>query len=241
MSNPSRQPGLPKKAMSSARHGATEPGSAPDADRARAQYRRHAGGYDASAQRTMWIRRQAIAKLSLQPGERVLDVACGTGLSLGLLRDAVGPDGEVIGIELSPEMIALARERVSRAGWRNVQLLESAIEEAGIPGPIDAVLFHFTHDVMRSPQALARVFGAVRPGARVAFAGLKYVPRWMAPVNLIVRAKARPYMTTLEGLDAPWDLALPFLEHFQRRSVLFGICYIGWGCVPGEARNSRTP
>jgi demethylmenaquinone methyltransferase/2-methoxy-6-polyprenyl-1,4-benzoquinol methylase len=209
---------------------------APNAEKAVARYRRHARGYDASAQRTMWIRTGTIEKLDLRSGDRVLDVACGTGLSLRALRDAVGPEGEVVGIELSPEMISIARQRVAGAGWENVSLLESPIETAHMAGPIDAVLFHFTHDVMRSPPALERIFAAVRPGARIAFAGMKYAPWWMAPVNLIVRAKARPYMTTFDGLAAPWDLALPYLEEFEWYPVLFGTGYIGWGRARASGR-----
>jgi demethylmenaquinone methyltransferase/2-methoxy-6-polyprenyl-1,4-benzoquinol methylase len=209
---------------------------APNAEKAVARYRHHARGYDASARRTMWIRAGTIARLNLRPGDRVLDAACGTGLSLRALCDAVGPEGEVVGIELSPEMIGIARQRVAEAGWGNVSLLESPIETADIAGPFDAVLFHFTHDVMRSPPALERIFAAARPGARIAFAGMKYAPWWMAPLNLIVRAKARPYMTTFDGLTAPWDLALPYLEAFEWYPVLFGTGYIGWGRARAAGR-----
>jgi demethylmenaquinone methyltransferase/2-methoxy-6-polyprenyl-1,4-benzoquinol methylase len=202
---------------------------APDPGLAVVRYRLHAPGYDVSARRTMWIRRAAVDRLCLRPGDRVLDVACGTGLSLAALQAAVGPGGEVTGIELSPDMIGIARRRVAVAGWDNVTLLESSIEDASIPGPLDAVLFHFTHDVMRSPQALERVFAATRPGARIAFAGMKYAPWWIAPLNLLVRAKARPYMTTLDGLARPWDLALPYLGGFDWYPVMFGTGYVGWG------------
>ena len=212
----------------------------PDAAQAVARYRVHAPGYDASARRTMWIRKRAIDKLSLQAGERVLDVACGTGLSLAALREAVGPEGEVVGIELSPDMISLARKRVAAAGWHNVMLLESPIESADIPGFFDAVLFHFTHDVMRSPDALQRIFAAAGPRARIAFAGMKYAPWYLAPLNLVVRAQARPYMTTLEGLATPWDLSLPYLEGFTWRPVLFGTGYIGWGRKAGGGPSTAS-
>jgi len=185
----------------------------------------------------MRLRQRTIEKLGLRPGDRVLDVASGTGLSLPLLREAVGDEGEVIGIDVSPEMTDLARQRVAEAGWMNVTLLESTIESADIPGPLDAILLNFTHDVMRSPPALERIFTAAGPNARVAIAGMKYLPWWMAPLNVIVRAKARPYMTTFEGLERPWDLALPYLSEFEWRPVLFGIGYIGWGRV----RNAESP
>ena len=209
----------------------TQRTNAPDAAKAIHQYRNHAHGYDASAQRTMRMRVRTIEKLALRPGDRVLDVASGTGLSFPLLRAAVGAEGEVVGIDVSPEMTNLARRRVAEAGWQNITLLESSIESADIRGPLDAILFNFTHDVMRSPRSLERIFAAARPGTRIAIAGMKYVPWWMAPVNIIVRAKARPYMTTFEGLEKPWDLALPYLSEFEWTSELFGIAYIGWGRV----------
>jgi SAM-dependent methyltransferase len=151
---------------------------APNAAEAVARYRDHAKGYDASARRTMWIRARTIEKLNLRTGDRVLDVACGTGLSIPFLREAVGDKGEVTGIEVSPEMLSLARQRVTEASWRNVTLLESSLESADICGPLDAILFHFTHDVMRSPAALKRIFAAAGPEARIAWLhpGISHCP-----------------------------------------------------------------
>ena len=79
--------------------------------------------------------------LGLAHGETVLDVACGTGLSLPLLRQAVGPDGRVLGVEMSPDMMSRARERVARAGWSNVTLLEAPMEEADLAAKFDARCF----------------------------------------------------------------------------------------------------
>jgi len=203
--------------------------SAPDPQLAIARYRAHAAGYDASARRTLPLRRRTVARLDLRPGQTVLDVACGTGLSLPLLQEGVGRTGRIVGVELSPEMLALARARCAREGWDNVTLIESAMETAQLPGPIDAVLFHFTHDVLRSPAALSRIFAAVRPGAGVAVAGMKLLPWWLAPLNLVVLAQARPYMTTFDGLDRPWSLLEQYLAGFERESVLYGTGYIGWG------------
>lgn len=201
----------------------------PDPELAIARYRRHAAGYDASARRSMPIRLRTIDRLGLRPGDTVLDVACGTGLSFAPLLERIGPEGRLIGIEVSPDMIALARERCEQQDWRNVTLLESAIEDASIDGPLDAVLFHFTHDVLRSAAALARIFSATRTGARVAAAGMKLGPWWAAPLNPLVRRRARPYMTTFDGLDRPWSLLERHLVGFDRESRNFGSGYIGWG------------
>jgi demethylmenaquinone methyltransferase/2-methoxy-6-polyprenyl-1,4-benzoquinol methylase len=207
--------------------------SAPDPHLAIRRYWAHAAGYDASAQRTMALRRRTVAALTLRPGQTVLDVACGTGLSFALLQEGVGASGQVIGIELSPEMLALARARCAREGWQNVTLIESAMEAAEIPAPLDAILFNFTHDVLRSPAALGRIFAAARPGARVAVAGMKWAPWWLAPLNLVVAAKAWPYMTTFEGLGRPWSLLKDYLTGFESTSVMVGTGFIGWGTVKG--------
>lgn len=180
----------------------------------------------------MPLRRKVVAMLGLAPGETVLDVACGTGLSLPLLRDAVGPAGRVVGVEVSPDMIRLARDRVAAAGWVNVTLLESSMEEAGLESSFDAVLFNYTHDVLQSPPALARIFAFARPGARVAIAGIKHPPGWLFPLRLYRLIKARPYVTTLRGLDRPWRLLEPYVADLRIEPVMLGTNYLACGTVP---------
>jgi demethylmenaquinone methyltransferase/2-methoxy-6-polyprenyl-1,4-benzoquinol methylase len=201
--------------------------SDPDPRRAVAQYRRHAAGYDASARRMMGIRRRAVALLALAPGDRVLDVACGTGLSFELLAERVGAGGEVVGVELSPEMMRQARARAARLP--QVRLIEGAMEEAALDGGFDALLFHYTHDVLQSPRALANIFAHARPGARVAVAGVKHPPAWLFPLRLLRLWKARPYLTTYRGLDRPWAPLERFVEGIQVQPVLFGTNYLASG------------
>ena len=203
----------------------------PDPDRARVEYACHAAGYDDSAKRTMPLRLRTIGKLRLVPGDAVLDVACGTGLSFAPIVDAIGAGGRLTGVELVPEMAALARDRVAREGWRNVRVDVSDMAAARLDGPYDAVLFHFTHDVLRTAGALDNIFAACKPGARVAVAGSKLLPWWLAPLNGWVRRINAPYMTTFDGLERPW---LPLARHvpdLRRERALGGIAYVGWGSL----------
>jgi demethylmenaquinone methyltransferase/2-methoxy-6-polyprenyl-1,4-benzoquinol methylase len=190
------------------------------------RYRDKAAGYDASAERTMPLRRRTIALLQLQPGDVVLDVGAGTGLSYALLRDAVGAQGRVLAFEQSPEMFALAQARVAREGWRNVWHTQAPAETVQLPEPADAVLFNFTHDILRTPGAVENVMRQVRPGGRVAVAGIQFFPWWTGPLNLLPWLKNRPYNARPADLWQPWDILERHCSQFTRQRVMAGMGYI---------------
>jgi SAM-dependent methyltransferase len=203
----------------------------PDRLAALDQYRRRAGVYDLELALFEPIRREAVALLALQPGETVIDFACGTGLSLPLLRAAVGASGRVIGIEQSGEMIERAQRRAAQHRWRNVELIEAPVEAAVWRGRADAALFHFTHDVLRRPDAVAQAIGHLKRGARVVATGLRWAPRWAVAVNAAVYVAARRSVTTLEGLDRPWRELEARVGPMRVQSRLLGAVYLAVGTV----------
>jgi demethylmenaquinone methyltransferase/2-methoxy-6-polyprenyl-1,4-benzoquinol methylase len=185
---------------------------------------------------TAWLdpyRHRAVSALRLQPGEVVLDVGCGTGLNFAPIQAAIGPTGRLVGIEPGPDMLARARARVEGAGWANVSLVEASAEQAAIPGPADAVLFSFAHDVLRSPKALANVLGAVRPGGRLATVGPKWTALW-PPLNLLVWQVACQFVTTLEGFARPWSELERAVPALGVEEACFGCIYLAWGTLPED-------
>ena len=193
------------------------------------QYRRLAASYD----RHMWFargtHREAVVRLELDPGQVVVDVACGTGLNFPGIMEGIGPSGHLIGVDLSPEMLAIARGKVEAAGWGNVTLVEAAAEDAKLPAVPDALLFSFAHDVLRSPAALDNLLGGAHSGARVVAAGGKWPPRWAVPVHAYVRFQAPRYVTTMEGFDRPWTLLAERLRDLRVKARSLGGAYVAWG------------
>ena len=207
------------------------PGRRPDAPRSLAQYRRRAARYDLELLPFEPVRVEAIALLDLAPGQVVLDVGCGTGLSFEALHRKVGDKGRIVGIEPSPEMIALARERVVQHGWQGIELLQAAAADAPLHGKADAATFHFTHDVMRDPASVDHVVKHLKSGAHVVACGLQWAPPWLAATNLFVLGAALYSVTCWNGLGQPWDLLARHLRDVRVETRGFGGIYLMSGRV----------
>jgi ubiquinone/menaquinone biosynthesis C-methylase UbiE len=201
-------------------------------------YRSAAARDDRSVGRlTERYRRRAIERLWLTSGDAVLDVACGTGANFAPLSERVGVSGRVVGIDLSPERLAIAAIRIRDLPLRNVTLVEASVEEAELPGRFDAALFSLTHDVLQSKAAVGNVFAHLRRGARVAAFGAKWAAPWRLPVNLYVRRLSKRYVTSFEGFEAPWRHLAEYLDSLSVEEVALGGAYIASGIASG--RTSR--
>jgi demethylmenaquinone methyltransferase/2-methoxy-6-polyprenyl-1,4-benzoquinol methylase len=88
-------------------------------------YRKRARHYNLTANayyllgfREWAYRKRAIEALGLQRGDTVVEIGCGTGLNFGLLEERIGPEGRLIGVDLTDAMLAGARTRIEASGWR---------------------------------------------------------------------------------------------------------------------------
>ncbi len=195
-------------------------------------YAEHARSYERDTAAFQPYRRAVIEALPLRRGQVVLDVGCGTGLCCGLLRDKVGTQGGVVGIEESPEMAALAREHIASAGWDNVTVVQAPAEEAKIGLTADAALFCAVHDILQSPGALRNVMTTLRPGAWVAAGGGKWAAPMMVALNSMVSLLHAPYVRSFSGFDRPWRQLEQCVEDVHVRELAFGSGYVMTGRMP---------
>ncbi len=183
------------------------------------------------------LRAKAAALLDLAPGARVLDLGCGPGGSLPYLRDAVGNSGEVVGVEISPDVAVNAQRRIARHRWSNVRVIAAAAQTVELTGVFDGVLMFGAPDVYGSAEALDNVLPHLRPGARVVAFGAKTSRRrtgWILNPLLRTLFPKVSFRTTPVPDDEPWRLLAARLERITIEEYFFGWMFLAAGTVGGR-------
>jgi len=110
------------------------------------------------------------ALADLKPGEIVLDLGSGGGIDVLLSAQRVGPTGKAYGLDMTDEMLALARENQRKAGATNVEFLEGELESIPLPdGSVDVIISNCVINLSGDKdRVLAEAFRVLRPGGRFA-------------------------------------------------------------------------
>jgi ubiquinone/menaquinone biosynthesis C-methylase UbiE len=159
-------------------------------------------GYPQRAQR-----RRAIEALGLRPGDTVVDIACGTGQNFPLIEHAIGPEGRIVGVDLTDAMLAQAQRRTERNGWRNISLVQADAADFAFPTGVDAIVstYALSH-VPECGDVIAHGAAALSRGGRWVVLDLKApdnAPPWLTQLGT---ALGRPF----GSIDAwigrrPWE------------------------------------
>jgi ubiquinone/menaquinone biosynthesis C-methylase UbiE len=172
--------------------------------------------YDALARSTPGLgnlRAKATDTLSLEPGDTVVEMGCGTGANLPYLRERVGPEGRVVGVDFTQGMLARARDRIDRENreeWQNVHLVRADATEIEFREPPDAILATFVVGMLADPEeAVNRWADVLAPGGRLALLDAAQTTRWFGwPVNQAFRGLVVASSPTgMKGYErAPWSV-----------------------------------
>ena len=201
-------------------------------------YRKRARHYDLTANsyyllgfREWAYRKRAIAALGLRAGDTVVEIGCGTGLNFGLLEERIGPEGRLIGVDLTDAMLAGARTRIEANGWRNIELVESPAASFRFPPEVDGILSTFAltlePDFDRVVEEGAK---ALKPGRRWVILDLKLPSNWLRHLTPALIALVRPFAVSAEvAKRRPCASLQRQLKNVTVQELYCGIAYIAVG------------
>jgi ubiquinone/menaquinone biosynthesis C-methylase UbiE len=149
--------------------------------------------------------RQLVELAGLRPGDRVLDLGSGRGASLLPAAEAVGPEGEVIGVDFAPTMVRATAEEARRRGYAWVRMTQGDAEHPDFPeDSFDVVIAGFVVFFLDDPAAaVARWSRLLRPGGRLVLSTFAELTDADRAMYAAIGEALRPFRPPIEEDDVP--------------------------------------
>lgn len=204
-----------------------------------AAYQRNASSYDFAVKflypliglRINKYRRRAVKYLNPHLGDTIVDVGCGTGLCFPLLMKKIGPKGKLIGVDISSEMLFLANERVKRAGWANVELVQSDTAKfqfpEGVNGVISTGVFGY---IQERREVIENISNILADGGRLVIVDGKLPSNWPTWLFKGFVKLSSPFGLTEDYFNNyTWRIVEMLFENTTFEEVYGGLLYISSG------------
>ena len=178
-------------------------------------------------------RRMVVEALQLQPGDTVVEVGCGTGLNFDLLHNAVGPNGKIIGIDISEGMLERARAMVRDRGWQNVELVCGSVSDFEFPDGIGGIIATgvLTYE-QEFDNVIERGAKALSPGGKWAVLDYKMPSGWQRIFAPLFVAFGSSFGVSKDLMERHiWEAVEHHLKNTNMQELYGGFVYI----VSGEA------
>jgi SAM-dependent methyltransferase len=144
-----------------------------------------------------------VALASLQEGQTVLDLGSGAGFDCFLAAKAVGEKGRVIGVDMTPEMVAKARENAEKGGYQNVEFRLGDIENLPVPnGSVDVILSNCVVNLSpEKPKVFAEAFRVLKSGGKLTLSDVVL----LRPLPAVLTNSAAAYLGCVAGASLKSD------------------------------------
>ncbi len=210
-----------------------------------AVYRKRARHYDLTANlyyligfREWAYRKKAVAALELHSGDTVVEICCGTGLNFTLLQRIVGPGGRIIGVDMNDAMLARARDRVMKRGWRNVTLVQSDAAAYQFPEKVNGIISTFGLTLVPAFDAVIRDgTRALVRGGRWVVCDMKLPANRLSVLATLGVGLTRPFAVSTDlATRHPWESIRRHTGNLRMQELYGGFAY-----VAGGTKLSTTP
>jgi ubiquinone/menaquinone biosynthesis C-methylase UbiE len=186
------------------------------------------------------LRKRAAARLNAKPGDRVLEIGCGTGRNFYHLREAVGPTGKVYGVDLSTGMLRKARALCERERWTNVELTQCDAAEYIPSEPLDGIIFGLSYNTMPHHLAVLRhAWKQLRPGGRIVILDGKLPSGLCGKLALPFGLWLMKHTMLGNPFIKPWDDLAALADDFAMEEFVLGSWYVCWGTKSAQAQTGE--
>ncbi|MDE3056792.1 MAG: class I SAM-dependent methyltransferase [Bacteroidota bacterium] len=187
--------------------------------------------YYAIGFREFAYRRKAVRALNLREGNTVVEISCGTGLNFAYLQEAVGPEGRIIGVDLTAAMLEQAQRRVEQHHWKNIELVHCDAARYRFPEAFSGIISTFAITLIPEyDEIIKNGADALKPNGRWVVLDFKLpsnIFSFLAPLGVAI---TKPFGVSLDLANHhPWESIERYMHNLIVEELYGGFAYIAEG------------